>query len=109
LVNTDETSATNGNNGGLNNYPRTHEDWALATTLFIRGSFVSLGYPVHVSGRLRGWPAPAFPVIGQNDIFTPPIRAWDYDPALNLASNLPPLTPTARWITQDAFVRRFNR
>jgi hypothetical protein len=108
LAATDETLGSGNNNGGLNNYPRTHENWGLNAALFIRGSFVSLNYPVNVSGRLRGWPSRS-PIIRQNDIFTPPVRLWDYDLDFNVASNLPPLTPTVRSIKQDVFVRQFNR
>jgi hypothetical protein len=102
LAATDQTSSGN-YNGGLNNFPRTHEDWDLRVPIFIRGSFVSLNYPVHVSGRFRGSSG-----IDQNDIFVPPIRLWDYDQDFNIASNLPPLTPVVRWIKQDVFLRRFN-
>jgi hypothetical protein len=103
LASTDET--TSGNyNGGLNNFPRTHEDWDLRVPLFIRGSFVSLNYPAQVNGRFRGSTG-----IGQNDIFVPPIRLWDYDAEFNVVNNLPPLTPTVRDIRQDIFQRRFNR
>ncbi|MFN8644195.1 MAG: hypothetical protein U0802_22005 [Candidatus Binatia bacterium] len=35
-------------NGGLENYPRFHEDWG-GTTLTYQGAFVSLGTPTHVS------------------------------------------------------------
>jgi hypothetical protein len=107
LAATDQSLAPDNGNGGLNNFPRTHEDWALTVPLFIRGSFVSLSYPVHVSGRIRGRTLPV--LIRQNDIFTPPKREWDYDKDFNLVSNLPPLTPTVRWVRQDIFQRRFNR
>jgi len=40
-------------NGGLENYPRLHEDWG-GTPLRYRGSFVSLGTPNHVSGKWTG-------------------------------------------------------
>lgn len=106
LAATDETF-TNDGNGGLNNFPRTHEDWGETYTdvpLFIRGSFVSLNYPVNVSGRLKGSAG-----IAQNDIFWPPIRLWDYDQDFNLASNLPPLTPTVRSLSQQVYVRQFGQ
>jgi hypothetical protein len=102
---TDETSSGQ-HNGGLNNFPRAHEDWDLKSTLFIRGSFVSLNYPINVSGKYRGNPSLG---ITTGHIFTPPIREWDYDVEFNLTSNLPPLTPTVRWIRQDVFLRRFDQ
>lgn len=91
-------------NGGLQNYPRMHENWC-SGTLTYRGSFVSLGFPRHVNG-----------VWTQNDscaatvswnMYTPPARNWDYDSRFNDAINLPPLTPRAIYVQQTLFSQSF--
>ena len=78
--------ATVGYNGGLENFPRFHEDWSGDTFLY-RGSFVSLGTPVHQNGH---WTADG----DSYNMYNPPARNWDYDPQLNDVAMLPPLTPT---------------
>ncbi len=83
-------------NGGLENYPRFHEDWT-SKTLRLRGSFVSLGTPQHVNGR---W-------IDQS--YVPPLRDWNYDLDFNDARNLPPLSPRFVELVQEIFTREFTR
>jgi hypothetical protein len=85
-------------NGGLENYPRFHENWS-GRTLTYRGSFVSLNRPLHVDGV---W------VYG-NPQYTAPNRNWSYDTAFNDAANLPPLTPQFVYLRQELFVRQFER
>ncbi len=99
LGGTDETrtgqSGETGYNGGLENYPRFHENWS-SRTLRYRGSFVSLGPPNHVSGR---W-------IDQR--YNAPRRDWEYDTDFNDARDLPPLTPKFVFLRQETFVRKFD-
>ena len=83
-------------NGGLENYPRLHENWS-GRTLTYRGSFVSLGTPRHSTGP---WPAQSY---------NPPNRDWNYDTSFNNASNLPPITPRFVYLRQELFVRDFER
>ena len=66
-------------NGGLENYPRFHEDWG-GLTLAYRGSFVSLGTPRHNTGPWCGTGA------GCN-IYNPPARNWDYDTDFQSVAN----------------------
>jgi hypothetical protein len=73
-----------GYNGGLENLPRFHEDWAGKTST-IRGSFVNLWESQIAKGP---W------VYGANN-YTAPNRDWDYDTSFNNISNLPPYTPMA--------------
>jgi hypothetical protein len=87
-------------NGGLENYPRFHENWK-NVALTYQGSFVSLGTPEHVSGPWRGTSA-------ANGIYNPPIRAWNFDPAYNNAANLPPLTPRFVYVQQVLFTEDFK-
>jgi len=82
--------------GGLENYPRFHENWG-GDTFRYRGSFVSLGLPMHVDGR---W---------ANQLYTPPHRDWDYDTSFNDVNNLPPLTPRFVYLKQLLFGRRFSQ
>lgn len=84
-------------NGGLENYPRFHENWS-GRTLTYRGSFVSLNEPQHVNGA---W------VYG-DPYYEAPNRDWDYDTDFDDASKLPPLTPRFTYIRQDLLMRRFE-
>lgn len=86
-------------NGGLENYPRFHENWNGAVTFTYRGSFVSLSRPRHVNGA---W------VYG-GTYYTAPQRNWNYDTAFNDAANLPPITPRFVYLRQELFVRDFER
>jgi hypothetical protein len=87
-------------NGGLENYPRFHEDWG-GSTLTYQGSFVSLGTPVHVNGAWCGTGT------GCN-IYNPPVRTWNYDPRFNDVKNLPPLTPRFVYVQQVLFTEDFH-
>jgi hypothetical protein len=48
-----DVTSTGNYNGGLENYPRFHENWSGATLTY-RGSFVSLGAPLHNNGAWCG-------------------------------------------------------
>jgi hypothetical protein len=107
---------TNGGiyNGGLENYPRFHEDWG-GSTLNYSGSFVSLGTPVHVNGSWCGTGGTANdnPNSGSGtgancNIYSPPTRAWNYDSRFNDVSNLPPNTPVFVYVQQVLFTESFQ-
>ena len=83
-------------NGGLENYPRFHEDWSGKVSTY-RGSFVSLGRCRHVQG---GWGSQSY---------SPPNRDWNYDTSFNNAANLPPITPRFVYLRQELFVRDFEQ
>lgn len=82
-------------NGGLENYPRFHEDWE-DVLLTYRGSFVSLDRPRHVDGR---W---------EDQSYDPPDRDWGFELRFRDPVNLPPLTPRFVHLAQDLFVREFE-
>lgn len=86
-------------NGGLENYPRFHENWNATVTYTYRGSFVSLNKPRHANGA---W------VYG-NPVYTAPIRNWNYDTSFNTAQNLPPITPRFVYLKQQLFVRDYEQ
>jgi hypothetical protein len=88
-------SNANNYSGGLHNYPRFHEDWS-GFSLNYRGSFVSLGAPLEVSGT---W---------QQTVYSPPNRNWDYDVDFNDVTNLPPLTPNIVYLKQKVFSRGYQ-
>lgn len=90
-------------NGGLENYPRFHENWSGAT-LYYRGSFVSLGTPQHVNGK---WCGTGGTLSSGCNIYNPPVRDWNYDPFFNNAANLPPLTPRFVYVQQVLFTEDF--
>jgi hypothetical protein len=87
----DPAASTNNYAGGLQNYPRLHEDWELPASpnnkLNYRGSFVSLTTRVHANGQ---WNANGTSF----NMYTVPIRNWDFDPEFNDVAMLPPMTPT---------------
>jgi hypothetical protein len=87
-------------NGGLENYPRFHEDWT-GVNLTYQGSFVSLGEPEHVNGNWCGTGT------GCN-IYNAPNRLWNFDAAFNNAANLPPLTPRVVYVQQVLFTEDFK-
>lgn len=78
-------NTTTGNyNGGLENYPRLHENWT-GRNLTIKGSFVALWNSSVANGA---W------VYGAPQ-YTAPNRIWAYNTAFNNPANLPPFTPWA--------------
>ena len=96
LSGVDETAAGS-YNGGLENYPRFHEDWS-GRSLNYRGSFVSLGNPLHVDG----------PWSYGSPVYTAPKRPWDYDADFNDVKNLPPLTPKVTFLQQRVYTRFYK-
>jgi hypothetical protein len=98
LSGTDITNSTltPGYNGGLENYPRFHENWG-GITLSYRGSFVSTGLPERVTGT---W---------NNQVYGAPIRDWRYDTRFNNAKNLPPMSPRFVFLKQEGFSRNFDQ
>jgi hypothetical protein len=89
------------NSGGLNNYPRLHENWS-GKTFTYRGSMVSLGKARRVNGQ--------FGDVGDTwNIYFAPTRAWSYETDFDNASNLPPLTPRFVYLRQERFSRDFTR
>ncbi|MFH1691191.1 MAG: hypothetical protein ABIC68_01265 [Candidatus Omnitrophota bacterium] len=79
-----DSSTVGGYNGGLENYPRMHENWS-GRNLTVKGSFVSLwGSAIATGGWQYG-----------NPQYTAPNRNWLYNSNFNNAANLPPFTPMA--------------
>ncbi len=79
-------------NGGLENYPRFHENWT-GKTLSITGSFVSLWDSQIAVGN---W------VYGGSQ-YMAPIRSWHYDTSFSSGTNVPPFTPYAVEIVKGAW------
>jgi hypothetical protein len=85
-----DTTASNQYNGGLENYPRLHEDWqGPGATLTIAGSFVELWNSAIAKGQWQ------YGTVGGKDYYTAPIRVWSYDSMFNDPTKLPPFTPWA--------------
>jgi len=84
-------------NGGLENYPRLHEDWSPSgqpqRTLTIRGSFVALWNSTIATGA---W-------LYGNPQYEAPIRNWNYDSELFGSGQMPPFTPWAVEIQRGAW------
>lgn len=98
LAGNDVTVLGGAYNGGLENYPRLHENWSGRTFSF-RGSFVSLFTPDRNNGQ---WPGTG------SQSYNAPTRNWDYDTDFNDASNLPPLDPRFVYLKQETFIRNFQ-
>ncbi|MBB6098245.1 hypothetical protein HNR42_001670 [Deinobacterium chartae] len=95
LAGTDISQGSN-YSGGLENYPRFHENWG-GKTLFYSGSFVSLGTANHVNG------------IWRDQRYDAPLRAWDYDRRFDNPKLLPPLAPQFVYLRQELFARQYER
>lgn len=96
------TAAPGTYNGGLENYPRFHEDWNTgAYTLTYRGSFVTLGNALRSRGAWCG-------TGGTCNIYEAPVRAWDFDTTFQTVEGLPPLTPRVLSVEQVLFTENFR-
>ena len=84
MISGNQSSGVGSYNGGLENLPRFHENWA-GRTCTIRGSFVNTWQSQFATGA---W------VYG-GDRYTAPTRNWAYETAFNSVANLPPFTPVA--------------
>jgi hypothetical protein len=105
LAGVDTTGTTTGtSSGGLNNYPRLHENWRGGKKFTYLGSMVSLGKSRRVNGKFGA------PQDSETwNIYAAPTRNWDYDTDFNNAANLPPLTPRFVYLRQERFSRDYTR
>jgi hypothetical protein len=86
--------------GGLENYVRLMEDWS--NTFYTHtGSMVSLGVPLEYSGAYEPGDYTGYFAFANG-------RQLNYDPNFNTVTNLPPLTPTAVYLQQNVFKRRYD-
>jgi len=69
--------------GGMENFPRFHEDWSGGRTCRYRGSMVNL-FPSKVAMKQWG--------TGTN-VYNPPVRDWNFDTDFQDPAKLPPFTP----------------
>ena len=99
-----DTTVVGTYNGGLENYPRFHENWS-GRALNYQGSFVSLGEPEHIAGA---WCGTGGSTTSGCNIYNPPARNWNFDPAFNDVANLPPLTPRFVYVQQVLFTEDFR-
>jgi len=91
------------NSGGVNNYPRFHEDWSDIPFNY-KGSFVSLNVPRRTNSPFCGSDNPS-----TCNIYSAPIRNWDFDTDFNDAANLPPMAPQFVYLRQEVFSRNFEQ
>jgi hypothetical protein len=105
--------------GGLNNYMRMMENWGGSGALSIfryRGSFVSTGTPLKVSGGYYGGGDTARNIVRNfagvvtttPTYYNIPGRDYGYDTSFNTVTGLPPLTPKAVYLKQKVFRRDYN-
>jgi hypothetical protein len=111
LAGVDTTTGSDGSgyNGGLENYPRFHEDWNTIAFNYL-GSFVSLGTPSTVTGRWcgTGGAYAGGALTSSCNIYNPPSRTWNFDPNFQNAAYLPPYTPRFVYVQQIRFTENFQ-
>jgi hypothetical protein len=114
--------------GGVENYPRFHEDWsgtdALTNrprNLWYEGALVSSGAPSHTCFEFNAQlvaiandPSFSCSQAGSTQGFwstqrySPPPRRWFYDVSFNNGSYLPPLTPRFVYLTMVFFTQVYQ-
>ncbi len=91
------------NSGGVNNYPRFHENWS-GIPFNYKGSFVSLNVPRRTNSPFCGSDN-----TSTCNIYSAPNRNWDFDTDFNDAANLPPMAPQFVYLRQEVFSRNFKQ
>jgi hypothetical protein len=115
--------------GGVENYPRFHEDWSgtdgatgRPRNFWYQGSLVSSGLPNHTCFEFNAQLVaiandPSFTcTVGGSSTqgfwstqrYSPPPRRWFYDVSFNNGSYLPPLTPRFVYLTMVFFTQVFQ-
>lgn len=83
--------------GGLENYPRLHEDWG-GVTLTYSGSFANLGASRYGTAK---WPGTG------TFFYEAATRNWSFDTNFENADKLPPLAPRFIYLRQQYFARNY--
>ena len=112
--------------GGVENYPRFHEDWSGTDSVTTRprnfwyqGSLVSSGPPNHTCFEYQAQIVvvgndPSYSCGGSlqgfwsTQRYSPPPRRWFYDVSFNNAAYLPPLTPRFVYLSLVFFTQVFK-
>jgi hypothetical protein len=106
--------------GGLENYPRFHEDWSATGGFWYQGSWVQGGPPRHTCfestaqiiaiGNDPNYPCGQYTLQGfwSTQRYVPPPRHWFYDVSFNNASYLPPLTPRFVYVSLVFFTQIYQ-
>ncbi len=81
--------------GGMENFPRFLETWGLANVFTYNGSMVKMFPSQYATNK---W--------GRTDVYVydPPARNWAYDLNFNVASKMPPLTPSLQKVFRGQWV-----
>ncbi len=106
-------------NGGLENYPRFHENWSGTGGFWYQGSFVEIGTPQHTCwkynsvggiGNDPNYTCSAYSLQGfwSTQRYSPPPRHWFYDVSFNNAAYLPPLTPRFVYLSLVFFTQVYQ-
>ena len=105
--------------GGLENYPRLHEDWS-GINFWYQGSFVASGPPQHTCFEYHAqvvavaddslWACTINSTQGfwSTQRYGAPQRRWFYDVSFSNASYLPPLTPRFVYLNLVYFTQVFQ-
>jgi hypothetical protein len=116
---TGSNCGTSNYDGGLENYPRFHEDWSATGGFWYQGSFVEIGTPQHTCWKFNSvggigndptYPCNAYPLQGfwSTQRYSPPPRHWFYDVSFNNAAYLPPLTPRFVYLSLVFFTQVYQ-
>lgn len=107
-------------NGGLENYPRFHEDWSATNGLWYEGSIVAIGTPRHTCFQYTAQliaigndPTYACGLYGfqgfwSTQRYSPPPRHWFYDVSFDDSAYLPPLTPRFVYLSLVFFTQVYQ-
>ena len=90
------TANDNGTDGGVHNFLRYLENWS--TTLFYKGSLVSLYYSTYNTGFYKCC----------NTVYSPPTRAYYFDLDFTTPGGLPPGTPLFKDVESLGFRQLFT-
>lgn len=80
-------------NGGVENLPRFLENWS-GRTFRYRGSLIDVWYSQSATGR---W--------GQSNVYSPPVRDWEFDTDLLDPTKIPPATPEVYTVRMKNWIR----
>ena len=84
-----------GTDGGAHNFLRYIENWGNGSTLYYRGSVVSMYYSHQAFSAFKCC----------NLVYSPPTRGYNFDSDFQTPSKLPPLTPMLRDVNTIGFTQ----
>jgi len=78
--------------GGMENFPRFLEKWGATHTFTYNGSMVKMFPSLYATEH---W--------GKSGVYDPPVRNWTFDHNFDIATRLPPLTPSVLQVLRSVW------